>query len=240
MPSAANSDSADAASPAGRHPSGSVGPGPLNVAGGIAAIGIGVGYVIVIGLFASAGAPPVGGEAWLAYLADKTNTWWAIVLVSVVTNFLFVPVVLALYQLLAAYHRTAMMIAAAFVGLFVTLELAVNWTSYGALLVMSEDYAAADAGERAALVAAAGFPSAVIESPLALVYAVGTLSLAVLIIGLVMRGGVFNRLTAYLGIVTGVLGLAAVAGFDLAVILNAVGATVWVLLVGVKLITMAR
>lgn len=208
--------------------------------GGAGALAIALGYIAIVVLYALAGAPPVGGEAWLDYLAGKSALWWGIIGLSVLTNFLFVPVALALFVALRSISRTAMAIAVAFVGLFVALELAVNWTCYAALVMLSTDYAAATTdAQRATLIAAASFPSAVIASPLALVYAIGTLSFAILIIGLVMRKGVFHRATAWLGIATGLLGLAAVAGVGVAVILNALAATAWLLLVGYKLIRLA-
>ncbi len=208
--------------------------------GGYAALTIGVAYIVIIGLYAAAGAPPVGGEAWLEYLAGKAAVWWGIVGVSVLTNFLFVPVAFALYFALRGLNRGAMLIGVAFVGLFIALELAVNWAGYAALIMLSDEYAAAAEAQRVILIAAASYPSAVIASPLALVYAIGTLSFAFLMIGLVMRQGVFNKVTAYVGIVTGLLGLAAVAGLSLAVILNAVAATVWLFLVGYRLVQLAR
>lgn len=208
--------------------------------GGASALIIALGYIVIVLLYALAGAPPVGGKAWLDYLAGKTAIWWGIIGLSVLTNFLFVPVALALFVALRSISRYAMAIAVAFVGLFVTLELAVNWTCYAALVMLSTDYAAATTdAHRATLIAAASFPSAVIASPLALVYAIGTLSFAILIIGLVMTKGIFNRVTAWLGIATGLLGLAAVAGVGIAVILNALAATAWLLLVGYKLIRLA-
>lgn len=204
--------------------------------GGLAALTIGAAYVVIIGLFAVVGAPPTGGEAWLQYLAGKTAVWWAIVGISVLTNFLYVPVALALYFALQRVNKSAMLIALAWVGLFVVLEPAVNWAGYASILVLAGDYAAASSdAQRAVYVAAASYPSAVLASPLALVYAIGTLSFGILIVGFVMLKGVFSRLTAYLGVITGLLGLLAVAGWGLAVILNAVFATIWLFLVGYRL-----
>lgn len=205
--------------------------------GGVASLAIAVAYIVIIALFASVGAVPVGGEAKLDYLAGKTATWWAIVGVSVLTNVLYVPVSVSLYFALRSVNRFAMLIGVAFVGLFVTLENAVNWTSYGSLILLSRDYAAATTeSQRAIFVAAATYPSAVLESPLAGVWAIGTLSFGILVIGSVMlTSDVFSKLTAYVGILTGVLGIAAVAGASIAVILNAVAATIWLFLVGYRL-----
>jgi hypothetical protein len=208
--------------------------------GGVSTLVIAIAYIIIVVLYALVGTPPTGGEAWLKYLAGKTTLWWAIVGISVLTNFLYVPVVFSLYFALRGINRNTMMIGVAFVSLFVVLELAVNWSCYTALIMLSGDYAAATSDiQRAAYVAAANYPSAIIASPLALVYAIGTLSFGFLIIGLVMLRGVFNKVTAYLGIITGILGLAAVAGLSIAVILNAVFATVWLLFVGYRLYRLA-
>lgn len=205
--------------------------------GGAAALAIGLAYLVIIALYASVGVLPEGGQAKLQALVGKTTPWWAIVGVSVLSNFLYVPFALALYFALRAINRFAMLLGTAFVGLFVILENAVNWTIYGALLVLSAEYAAvASESQKALLVAAATFASAVLESPLARVWAIGTLSFAFLLIGIVMLKSRFGKVAAYLGILTGILGLAAVAGVEIAVILNALAATVWVLLVGYKLV----
>jgi hypothetical protein len=150
-------------------------------------------------------------------------------------------VALSLYFALKKINTNAVLVAIAFIGLFIVLELAVNWTCYASLLVLRSDYAAAtDDAQRAAYIAAADYPSAVLASRLALVYAIGTLSFGFFILGFVMLKGVFNKLTAYLGIVTGVLGIVAVAGLSVAVILNAVFATAWLFLVGYRLYQLAR
>src|SRR5262245_23729936 len=57
--------------------------------------------------------------------------------------------------------------------------------------------------QRAAFIAAANYPSAVLASRVEAVYAIVVLSFAILVISLVMLRGVFNRATAYLGLATG-------------------------------------
>lgn len=209
--------------------------------GGAASLAIALAYVAITALYASVGAPPTGGtgEEWLSYLAGRTAAWWWIVGLSVLTNLLYVPVALSLYLALRRFNRVAMLIGVAFVGLFVILENAVNWTSYGALLVLSESVTTVGtADQQASVAAAATAVAAVLASPLAAVWAIGTLSFGFLVIGLVMLRGVFNRATAYLGILTGVLGAVAVAGVGAAVILNALCATGWLVLVGYGLLTL--
>jgi len=105
--------------------------------GGISALVLGVAYLIIIPLYASVGAPPTSGEAWLTYLDGKTTVWWAILGFSVLTDVLFVPVAFALYLALQGVNRNAMLVATAFVGVFVVLDLAVTWSNYAALLTLS-------------------------------------------------------------------------------------------------------
>src|SRR6202022_349890 len=78
-----------------------------------------------------------GGEVWLKYLEGKTTVWWAILGLCVFTDFLFVPVALSLYVALERVNRNAMLVATAFVGLFVVLDMAVTWTNYASLLTLS-------------------------------------------------------------------------------------------------------
>jgi hypothetical protein len=64
--------------------------------GSIAAVVIGIGYLIIVPLYAHVGAPSIGGEAWFTYLPGKTTAWWAILGLSVFTDFLFIPCVSSL------------------------------------------------------------------------------------------------------------------------------------------------
>ena len=209
--------------------------------GGLSAIVLGVAYLVIFPLYAQVGAPPVGGQAWLDHLAGKTTIWWAILALSVLTDLLFLPFGFALYAVLKAVHRNAMLLATALVGLFVVVDLAVTWTNIGALLTLSADHAAATTdAQRAAYVAAANFASAVIASPLERVYAILFLSVGILMIGLVMLRGAFGRIPAYLGVVTGLLGIVAQTGWGVSIILNAVLATIWILVSGFRLQRLAR
>lgn len=205
--------------------------------GGIAALILGFAYIVTIPLYAHVGAPPSTGAAWLTYGAGKTAEWWAILGLSVLTDVLFVPVAFALYVVLKPVNRNAMLLATAFVGLFVGLDLAVTWSNYAALISLSDSYGAATtAAQRAASVAAASYASAVLSSRLEAVYSIVILACGILLTGLVMRKGLFNKGTAYLGVATGLLGIVAgVSGVSITVFLASVLTTVWVLLVGYRL-----
>src|SRR6266850_6063073 len=140
---------------------------------------------------------------------------------SVLTDFLFVPVALSLYFALRRVNRNAMLIATAFVGLFVVLDLAVTWTNYASLLTLSGLHAAATNDvQRAGYVAAANYASAVLASRTEVFYSIVDFSVGILIIGFVMlKGkGIFNKTTAYLGLAAGIFGIISTAGFFVTII----------------------
>lgn len=209
--------------------------------GGICALALGTAYIITIPLYFHAGAPPSSGEAELKYLALNTTVWWAILGLSVLTDLLYVPVAFALYLALKGINRNAMLLATAFVGVFIVLDLAVTWTNYASLITLRGNYAAAaNDAQRAAYIAAANYASAVLASRLEVVYSIVILSSGILLIGLVMLKGIFNKITAYVGLVTGVLGLVSITGWNVAIIMNALFATAWLLLVGYRLYRLGK
>jgi hypothetical protein len=79
---------------------------------------------------------------------------------------------------------------------------------------------------------------------LAGVYNIVTLSLGILIAGLVMLRSPFGKGSVYLGLLTGILGIVSVAGpflvgaLGVTIIVASVLTTVWVLLVGYRLYRM--
>jgi hypothetical protein len=210
--------------------------------GGISALLLGIAYIIIIALYIPVGVPPSGAEARLMYLARNTTVWWAILGLSVLTDLLFVPVALSLYLALKGISRDAMLLATACVGLFVVLDLAITWTNYASLIALSGKYAAATTdAQRAVFVSAASYPSAVAESNLLAVYVILVPGVGFLITGLVMLKGIFSKITAYLGVVSGILSIVSVVGpffvssLGLTIIIASILITVWILFVGYRL-----
>jgi hypothetical protein len=204
--------------------------------GSLSAILLGIGYIAIIPLYAHVGAPPSGGEAWFRYLPGKTGIWWTILALSVFTDLLSVPLALALYLALEKVNRNAMLLATAFMGLFVVLDLAITWSHYASILVLFANYSAtATEAQRAGYLVAANYGSAVLMSPLEVVYAIVTLSFGILVAGMVMLRGVFDKATAWLALATGIFGIAALTGWGVAIYGNALLATVWLFFVGYRL-----
>jgi hypothetical protein len=210
---------------------------------GMCAIVLVVGYLLTFPIYGWVGDPPASGvEAQLAYFAEHAAGWWVIVFLMVVTDLLLVPIFFGIYMALKHINKGLMLVALAFKAiLFVLLDLAVTWTAYSAMILAGVQYgAAATEAQRAALAVAAAYPSAMLASPLAHVYANVIPALGVLFAGVVMLKGVFNKATAYVALAMGMTGILYVGSFfidRLAVlaIIAALLAMVFYLLVGVRL-----
>jgi hypothetical protein len=215
--------------------------------GGISALAIGLGYIIVIPLYMIAGAPPNGGEARLIYLAAHTTAWWVIIGLSALTDVLYIPVALSLYLALKSINRSAMLLAAAFLLLFAVLELAISWPNYAALMALSQGYtAAATEAQRALYIASADYVTLLLSSPVVAIYTILVPGIGILLASVVMLKGLFGKGTAYLGEATGIFALiAAVAPFfvsalGVAVIIVSLLTTIWFLITGYKLYRLAQ
>ena len=215
--------------------------------GGMSAIVLSISYIIITVLYVMGGALPSGGEEWLKHIAKHTLEWQAILGFSVLTDFLFVFVLWSLYWALKEINRNATLAGIGFVGLFVVLDLAVTWPNYSSLISLSTKYAiATNDTQRMAFVAAANYAYGVLSSSLFAVYAILVPALGISIIGLVMLKGTFSKVTAYLGVVTGILGIISVVGpffltaLGMVAIITSVLTTVWVLFVGFKLLKLSK
>jgi hypothetical protein len=211
--------------------------------GGLSGLMLGAGYLLTFPVIAYAGGfPPPGTEARLAFMAEHAAGWWAVAALMIFTDLLYVPVFLALYQALKGINKYMMLLALACAGLFVALDLAVTWTAYSSLITLGGNYAAATSdAQRAVIVAAAGYPSTINDSPLLGVYAILIPATGLLLASLVMRKGIFNKVLAYLGMVAGICGILAgvgpivVGALDIAQYINASLAMIWFLAVGWRL-----
>lgn len=210
--------------------------------GAISSFALVIGYIVIIGLYLLVYPFPDEAQAMLEYLNGKTSVWWAIIGVSVVTDFLYALIAFSLYQALKGIARNTMVVATGFKWLFVVLELAIGWTNFAVLITLSAGYAAATTDvQRAAYIASANYATTVLNSTLSEVYSILVPALGTLLIGLVMRKGLFNKGTAYLGVVVGVLGIVSVVGplftsaLNPTIILTSLLTTVWFLLIGIRL-----
>ena len=209
--------------------------------GAISSFALVLGYFVIIALYIPVFPFPDEGQAMLEYFNGKTSVWWAIIGISATTDFLYALIAFSLYQALKGIDRNTMVVATGFKWLFVILELAITWPNFAALILLSDGYAAATTDiQRAAYVASATYSTTMVN-PIFGVYTILVPALGSLLIGLVMRKGLFNKATAYLGVVVGILGVVSVVGsifvsaLEPTIILTSLLTTLWFLLVGFRL-----
>ncbi len=177
----------------------------LYMAGGIAFMITGILYIIGTILFASLGGFPASGQAALTAIPGVKLQAQATTTIFALSDFLLIPAVLALYLSLTGVRKTYALLATALVGLFIVIDLGVNTVNFFNLIALSDKYAAATAdGQRAAIIAAADLTlnTIAVGITMATVASVG-----ILIYGLAMLKGVFNKATAYLAIAAGIVGI---------------------------------
>jgi len=217
--------------------------------GGLSGILLGIGYLLTIPvtIIIAGGFPPLGAEARLAFFADHTAGWWSVTALMVFTDLLYIPLFLALYHALKNFNNYLMLLAFACAGSFVLLDLAVTWTSYPSLMILSRDYAAtASDAQRSLIVAAASYPSAILDSPLSAICVILIPSLGTLFASLVMRKGVFSTILAYMGLIAGICGILAgivpifTSNIEVFQYINASLVMIWFFFVGIKLYTLGH
>ena len=186
--------------------------GMLYRIGGISA-GLFVALLVVATALAvtTPAAPTAGGAATLEYIASNRTLYIVQQQLWLVPGIFAAVFYLALYPALKPLQPGMAALGCAAGGIAWALTLAMPTTSTGApaLVYLSDQYAAtSDPAQRIALVGAAEGLIAINRTPTA----VGVLTtVGMLIVSLVMLRGVFPRWIAYLGIATGILGVASEA-----------------------------
>lgn len=212
--------------------------------GGISGLLIGLAYVAIIGVYIVVGVLPETGQAWLDLDAGDINAWWVILALSVATDLLIIPFMLALYVALQPVHRGMMLVAVAMKSLFVALELSILWPNVGAVLSYSSDYPAATDAQQAAYLTMADHAATISSQPLAGVYSILVPGVGELLVGLVILRAVFGRVAGWAALLSGILAIfAVVAGYfydplGQAVILASTLSLIFYLLAGVRLMRM--
>jgi hypothetical protein len=220
--------------------------------GGIAFLIIGIWYVIanywgfIAGIPAPGFAtPPVStNEQYFNILASYPTASTIFYSMYSLTDFLFIPALLALYLALKGINKNAMLVAMGFVAMFAVIDVAVTEFNSLTLISLAQSYnAATDSAQHATYLAAANYALGAV--PIATFYSYVVGSIGFLIASIVMLKGVFRKIIAIIGIVSSALGI--IAGFvlfapGLAVIilptLNLYG--LWNILIGAQLFSLGR
>lgn len=184
-------------------------------------------------------APSSGGAATLRWIASNKTAYTLDLILFVAPNVLAMVVFLALYMALKHVNKSLAAIAALIAIASEVTAPAISSSPQSlnaALILLSDQYAATTAdAQRTAFATAA---ESLIATTNAVTLAGIMLEVGILIISLVMLEGVFSKGVAYLGIVTGVVGIFSEAlrpliGF--AYIVFFVLEVIWLIAVGWRL-----
>lgn len=224
------------------------GPDPswkdLYRAGGISGLLVGVIYIgALILIFTTPSPPTSGGVATLEYIAAHRSLYIFKQILWLSPSVLALVVFLALYPALKHVNKSYAATGAVLGIASWALSLAWPTTGEGAptLVALSDSYAAATtAAERTAFATAAEVLIAIEAIPTI----IGVLqTVGILIISLVMIGGVFPKWVAYLGVVTGAIGIVSEALISVLGIVYAIYGglvIVWFFVIGWQLYRLER
>jgi hypothetical protein len=173
-------------------------------AGGISAVLIGVLYIVAtILVFVIPFPPTSGGAATLQYIASNRSAY---IVQQVLYN---APGILAILSFLALYVALKHLDKSyAAIGAAVSIASQLSFLAFNVifgLVYLSDEYAAATTDAQRAIFATA---AEALVAQNNIVFANGVVAaVGILIVSLVMLKGLFRKSIAYLGIVTGVLGI---------------------------------
>ena len=216
---------------------------------GFSGIAIAVGYVFITAGFTISGPPlPTGAEAWVTYMAGKSNLWWGIIWLSIITDILYLPVAAGLYNLLKNVHKGMILVSGALFALFVVLELAITWSNYAAIIELINRYdLATTEPQRALYLSTIEYASSVFQTPVNAFYSIFIPSIAVILASIVMlKSEIFGKVASYTGLFSGTLNAFSVIGgffnstLALLVRPGSVLALIWFFAVGVKFLKLGR
>lgn len=215
-------------------------------AGGAAAF-IAVALVLIeMIVFIASGPLPTTVSGWFNLLqGNRLLGLVDLYLLEIIAWALFVPMFLALYKALRAANESylAIAIALAIIGIadYIATNAAFN------MLYLSDQYAAATTEAQRSLLLSAG--QAMLAMSPAAGYNMGLLlvSAAGLIISVMMlRGNIFSKVTAYIGILANVVGIVYYIGLvmpaigDILLAASGLLFLVWIVLVGRRLWQLGR
>jgi hypothetical protein len=206
--------------------------------GGVSWLVAGITTIVGFILFGSMGGQPATGQAALTLTSGQELLMRTANAIFAVSDLFFIIAVFALYVALSGVRRTYALIASGLVVLSAVLDIVVNDVNFLSLGALGGQYSTATTdAQRAAFVAAADLALAATNVGLPLVFLV--MSVGILIFGLVMLKGLFGKGTAYLGILTGVVGIIgsiSISVFPIVFVVGLILAGIWCFPVGYRLL----
>jgi len=205
---------------------------------GVCSLAVGSLLAFGVALSLVIGPAPAENEAYLRSLAARPLVSRLNFAAFAATDVLLPPVLLALCLALRRVSRGAAVVGAALLALYAVVDLCVTELSSLVLVNLTQAYAAAEPAQRATYLAAAAYARAALHVGTFLSYLVSSIGL--LMVSLSMLKGVFSKVTAWVGIVAAMEGIAGafyvvVPALALLLVPSLVAFAIWCLLAGRRL-----
>lgn len=173
--------------------------------GGICLFLAGIIFITVAILSLILGPAPSSAEPYLQSLATHTVLAQLNFGLYALSDFLFLPVILALFLSLKQINKNAMLIAGGLMAFYIIFDFGITELNSLTLVSLTQNYTAAvNDLQRSTILASANYALATL--PLATFCSFLVSSVGLIIIGFVMLKGVFNKPTALLAITAGTEG----------------------------------
>ncbi len=165
--------------------------------------------------FAVSGFPlPTEASGWVTYLEGKTNLWWGIIWLSIITNLLYLPFAHGLFELFKKSHKIQILVAQILFALFVFLELSLTWSNYPTIIELSQKYSLASVeSQRLMILSVIEFASTEFQTPVTAFYTIVIPSLATILASYVMfKSKDFGKIIPSIGFISGICNIVSVWG----------------------------
>lgn len=225
----------------------------LYKAGGVCGILTGVLLIIsMVLLFTTPQAPNSGGAAILQYIASNKLVYIIEQVLGIAPLFLEIIALMAIYIVIRNLNKSYAAIGS--VLAIISQSIVLAYITFGGLVYLSDNYMTATTdAQRTAFATAAEWPVAVNNAvsaagidPIMTACAIG-----ILVISLVMLKGIFHKGIAYLGLLTGIVGIISALGIiirplsvppplGMGYLLYSFFLTTWFVAVGIKLYRLGK
>lgn len=108
--------------------------------GGFSGFALGAAYVIITLLYLFAGIFTGNSSHKLEHLAEHSAALWLILALSVLTDLLFIPLIVSLYTIFKNTNRSLALLGSVLMVVFIVLDLIITWPSYCELIVNAKEF----------------------------------------------------------------------------------------------------
>ncbi|MBN8694611.1 MAG: hypothetical protein J0L69_15560 [Bacteroidetes bacterium] len=211
--------------------------------GGLSALTIGALYIVITYLYVSSGKLPDDPTKALKHLNTYRCEWIGIIILSIITDILFIPLIISLFNNLSKNNLYQVSVGSALIILFVVIDLIYTWPGYIQLLRFSEDSKSFLAlSQNSFILLSSSSLIKMLNSPLSAFYLISLPSIGIALVCLGIPKSSFGSTGKVLGYVIGITGVMSSVGFTffkpfgIGFILTSILTILWLFAIGYKLL----